>query len=101
MVALASLAKALSDKKSKINYPELIKGVGKGGIGSGLILMASNIIAGPAWIGLIVRLILGIYARKRIADVSTDAIGRWLGMKFKDANDGCSRPVSRHPVEQR
>jgi len=97
IVALASLAKALSDKKSKINYPELIKGVGKGGIGTGLILLASNIIAGPAWIGLIVGLILGVYARKRISDVSLDAIARWLGMNFKGANDGCTRPVSRHP----
>jgi len=93
IVALASLAKALSDKKNTFSYTQLIKGVGKGGIGAGLILMASNIIAGPAWIGLIVGLILGIYARKRISDVSTDAIARWLGMIFKGATENLKNGV--------
>ena len=93
IVALASLAKALGRKKNTANYSQLIKGVSKGGIGSGLILMASSLITGPAWIGLMVGLILGIYARKRVSGVSTDAISKWIRIIFSGATENLKNGV--------
>jgi len=85
IVALASLAKAFRTPKETFDYSKLIKGAGKGGIGTVLILMASNIIAGPTWIGLIVGLILGVYARQKVSEISLESISNWIETIFNDA----------------
>ena len=55
--------------------------------------MASSLIAGPAWIGLMVGLILGIYARKRVSGVSTDAISKWIRIIFSGATENLKNGV--------
>jgi hypothetical protein len=85
IVALVGLAKALQGKKDKVAYTELIKGIGRGGIGTGLLLLASSVIGGPAWIGVIVGLILSVYARKTLGDVSAIYMARWMGSALRAA----------------
>ena len=78
IVALVALAKALEGDKNKVAYTDLLKGIGRGGIGTGVLLTASTVIGGPAWIGMIVGLILAIYARKTLGDVSAILMAGWI-----------------------
>jgi hypothetical protein len=78
IVALVGLAKALQGKKDKVAYTQLLKGIGRGGIGTGALLMASTVIGGPAWIGVIVGLILSVYARRTLGDVSAEHVSNWM-----------------------
>ena len=86
IVALVSLAKALDGKKDKIAYTELLKGVLRGGAGTGLLLTASSAISGPAWIGVIVGLILAIYARKALGNVSAAYMADWTSSVLRAAH---------------
>ena len=85
IVALVALAKALDGEKDKVAYTELLKGIGQGGIGTGLLLTACSVIGGPAWIGAIVGLILAIYARKMLGDTSAELMANWMSFVLKAA----------------
>ena len=85
IVALVGLAKALQGKKDKVAYTALLKGVGRGGVGTGLLLLASSVIGGPAWIGVIVGLILAIYARRTLGDVSAEYVAKWMSSVLRAA----------------
>ena len=85
IVALVGLAKALQGKKDKVAYTQLLNGIGRGGVGTGVLLMASTVIGGPAWIGIIVGLILSVYARKTLGDVSADYVAKWISTVLKAA----------------
>jgi hypothetical protein len=66
-------------------YTRLLKGIGRGGIGTGLLLTASSVIGGPAWIGEIVGLILATYARKMLGDTSAELMANWMNFVLKAA----------------
>ncbi len=85
IVALVALAKALDRRNDKIAYTELLKGIGRGGIGTGLLLTACSVIGGPAWIGAIVGLILAICARKMLGDTSAELLANWIIFVLKAA----------------
>jgi hypothetical protein len=85
IVALVGLAKALNGKKDKVAYTELLKGIGRGGIGTGLLLTACSVIGGPAWIGAIVGLILATYARKMLGEKSAEFMANWIISVLKAA----------------
>ena len=85
IVALVGLANALKGKKDKAAYTKLLKGVGRGGIGTGLLLISSSAIGGPAWIGVIVGLILAVYARKTLGDVSAAFMADWMSSALSAA----------------
>jgi len=97
IVALVGLARALDKKKDKVAYTELLKGVSRGGIGTGLLLTASSVIGGPAWIGAIVGLILATYARKALGDVSAKLMANWMSSVLKTAYNNIKSGV--HSVE--
>lgn len=83
---MVSLAKALRGKKDKAAYTKLLKGVGRGGIGTGLLLISSSAIGGPAWISVIVGLILAVYARKMLGDVSAAYMADWMSSALSAAH---------------
>jgi len=64
LVGLVSLARAFDKGRGKKAYTEVLNGIAKGGIGSGVVIAVSSIVGGPTWIGLVVGLILGIWVRK-------------------------------------
>jgi hypothetical protein len=85
IVALVGLAKALEGKKDKVAYTQLLKGIGRGGVGTGVLLMAATVIGGPAWIGVIVGLILAVYARKTLGDMSAEFVAKWMSSALSAA----------------
>ena len=93
IVALVGLAKALEGKKDKVAYTQLLKGIGRGGVGTGVLLMASSVIGGPAWIGVIVGLILSIYARKTLGDVSAEFMANWMSSVMSAAYNNVKEGV--------
>lgn len=93
IVALVGLAKALEGEKDKVAYTELLKGVGRGGVGTGVLLMASSVIGGPAWIGAIVGLILAIYARKTLGDVSAEYMADWMSSVMRTAHKNAAEGI--------
>jgi hypothetical protein len=64
LVALVSLARAFNEGQDKQAYTEVLNGMVKGGIGTGVLIAVTAVISGPAWVGLVVGLCLSIYIRK-------------------------------------
>jgi hypothetical protein len=93
IVALVCLAKALEGRKNKVAYTQLLKGIGRGGVGTGVLLMASSVIGGPAWIGVIVGLILAVYARKTLGDVSAEYMANWMSSVMSAAYNNVKEGV--------
>ena len=66
LISLVSLAKAFQQGHSRQAYTEVLNGIAKGGIGTGIFIGVSSLIPGPTWIGLVVGLCLAVFARNHL-----------------------------------
>ncbi len=74
VVVLVSLARALMDARKENNYGDFIKGLTKGGVGTGLCLATASAVGGPAWIGIVAGLCVGCIVHKGIESVDITEI---------------------------
>jgi hypothetical protein len=66
LVSLVSLARAFQQGRSKQAYTEVLNGMAKGGIGTGIFIGVSSVVGGPTWVGLLVGLCLAVFARNHL-----------------------------------
>jgi hypothetical protein len=78
LVTMVSFAKAFNESRDRQSYGEFLRGLSKGGLGTGVLLAASSVIGGPAWIGLIVGLCLAIASRQAIDKIEFSEVASWL-----------------------
>ena len=91
VVALAGLSKSFLDVKNTANddkYEDLLKGLSKGGIGSGLVLGTSTVLGGPPLVGLMAGICVGTVAHKTMNRV-----------RLKDISDFMISSVGEHPIK--
>jgi hypothetical protein len=58
-----------------------------------LLLTASSVIVGPAWIGVIVGLTLATYARKSLGDISAEFMANWISFVLRAAYNNVKNGV--------
>lgn len=79
VLALACLAKSFMDAKHQgTDYKHFVNGLAKGGVGSGLILGTSAVVGGPALVGLIAGMCVGVAAYKTLDTVEVSEISKFL-----------------------
>ena len=85
IIAIVALARSFNEARYKEEYGSVVKGVLKGGVGTGAFLGAASLVAGPAWIGLMVGLVCAVLTHKGyekgeevVKDVSWSDIGNFI-----------------------
>jgi hypothetical protein len=99
IIAIVALARSFNEARYLEDYGSLTKGVLKGGVGTGAFLGAASLVAGPAWIGLMVGVVCAVLAHKGYekgeetikdvswADITKFVVGylkAWSGDKAKN-----------------
>lgn len=78
ILTLAVLAKSFTDAKKTGSYAHFLKGLTKGGIGTGTFLITSAVIGGPVWIGLIAGLCIGMVVHKTMDTVEISQVTNFM-----------------------
>jgi hypothetical protein len=66
LVCLVTLARAFHKGRSKQAYTEVLNGLAKGGMGTGIFIGVASFVGGPTWVGLLVGLCLAVFARHHL-----------------------------------
>ena len=85
VVALAGLGKSFMDSKTKnedVGFEDLLEGLSKGGIGTGLVLETSSVLGGPSLMGLIAGICVGTAAHKAMNIVQLKSIAEFMLPSF-------------------
>ena len=64
VIAIVALARSFNAARYRKKYGSFSKGILKGGVGTGTFLGATSLVAGPAWIGLMVGVVCAVLAHK-------------------------------------
>jgi hypothetical protein len=64
VIAIVALARSFNEARYREEYGSISKGILKGGVGTGAFLGAASLVAGPAWIGLMVGVVCAVLAHK-------------------------------------
>ena len=85
VVTLATLAKSFIDAKQKGHYSEFVKGLAKGGVGTGAFLATASAIGGPVWIGILAGVCVGAVAHKSMDTANVSRITNFMEVSFRKA----------------
>ena len=98
LVSLISLAKAFQQGHSKQAYTEVLNGIAKGGIGTGIFIGVSSVVGGPTWVGLLLGLCLAVYARNHFdRTIEFKDLVEWVGVMVSSVPEIPS-PLRTHPL---
>lgn len=79
VLAVAGLAKSFMDARhGEGNYADCVAGLTRGGVGTGLFLGTSAVIGGPAWVGLLAGLCVGITAHQAFNKVQLSQVTEFV-----------------------
>jgi hypothetical protein len=84
VVTLVSLAKSFTDARRTNNYSDFVSGLTKGGVGTGVLIGTSTIIGGPAWVGVVSGMCVGICAQKAMHKVDVTEISSYVQNAIQD-----------------
>lgn len=89
LVSLVSVARAFQEGRSKQAYTEVLNGLAKGGIGTGLFIGITSVVSGPTWVGLLIGLCLAIFARKHLdRKIDFTELVEWVWKTLTPGRDG-------------
>jgi len=78
VVSVVVLARAYMKARGKGDYMDIVDGLAKGGIGTGMFLGASAVVGGPVWIGMLSGLCVAMVANKAMSNVSVADVRSFL-----------------------
>jgi len=79
LLALATLAKSFMQAREKGDYIEVLDGLAKGGIGTGIFLATSVLIPGPVWVGILTGLCVGVVVNRATDNVRISELSGFVG----------------------
>ena len=79
VLALATLAKPFTQAREKGDYMEVVDGLAKGGVGTGIFLATSVLIPGPVWVGILAGLCVGVVVNRATDNVRVSELGEFVG----------------------
>jgi hypothetical protein len=85
IVTLTALAKSFVVAKKKENYSDFVKGLSKGGIGTGAFLATASVVGGPVWVGLLAGTCVGAVVHKTMDTVQIPQIRIFVKKSLKKA----------------
>ena len=88
IVTLATAAKAFWHPDRDGDYGEVMDGLTKGGIGTGLFLATSALVPGPVWVGIISGLCVGAVVHRATSNVSVADVTGFINRSVKEIGIG-------------
>ena len=85
VVAVVMIARGVHQSRDQQGFQAWASGLAKGGSVSASVLIVSSIIGGPAWIGLIVAMAIGIFLSRQIDDFTIDDVSKFIRGRLKEA----------------
>jgi len=85
VVTLVALSKSFVDADQKGDYMEMVNGLSKGGVGTGVFLAASSVIGGPVWVGILAGMCVGVVVHKTMDTVDIPQITDFVKTSLKKA----------------
>ena len=83
VLALATLAKPFMQAREKGDYIDVVDGLAKGGIGTGIFLATSVLIPGPVWVGILAGLCVGVIVNRGTDNVRLSEVGGFVGYTIR------------------
>ena len=94
IVTLATAAKAFWHPDRNGDYGEIMDGLTKGGIGTGLFLATSALVSGPVWVGIISGLCVGAVVHRATSNVSVSDVRGFISRSVKEIGIGGNSTTS-------
>ena len=88
ILGLVILGKAYTDCQDGKDYKKLIEGIAKGGIGTGVFMVTSAVIGGPAWIGILTGTCIGVAVNRSMKHVTLEDVAKFVDVSMQRAIDG-------------
>ncbi len=64
---------------------EIVNGLTKGGVGTGVFLATSSIIGGPVWVGILTGMCVGVVVHKAMDTVDVSQITTFVDTSLRNA----------------
>jgi hypothetical protein len=87
VVTLVALSKSYIDAGEKGDYMEIVNGLSKGGVGTGVFLAASSVIGGPVWVGILAGMCVGVAVNKTMDTVDISQITDYVNTSLRKATE--------------
>ncbi len=84
VVALVALSKSFVDAGQKGDYMEIVNGLTKGGVGTGVFLATSSVIGGPVWVGILTGMCVGVVVHKAMDTVDVFQITTFVDTSLRN-----------------
>jgi hypothetical protein len=107
LLAIAGITKSFVDARQQGgDYAEVVNGLTKGGVGTGLFLGTASIISGPAWVGILAGMCAGIAVHRtldkveptQVSDFIISSVNRNVSiLTLKNVGQGPGTPYGRSP----
>ncbi len=85
IIVIIAAALEYNKRKNKSDLKKALSALSKGAILSSIVLLSSHIIAGPAWVGIVIGIILVILLRKKIEGIDYNIFITKLFSLYKDS----------------
>ena len=85
VVTLVALSKSFVDAGQKEDYMEIVNGLSKGGVGTGVFLATSSVIGGPVWVGILTGMCVGSVVHKYMDTVDISRITDFVDTSLRNA----------------
>ena len=88
VLALATLAGSFMQAREKGEYLEVVNGLAKGGVGTGIFLATSVLIPGPVWVGILTGLCIGAVVNRATDNVGVSELSGFVGETIRTCLSG-------------
>jgi hypothetical protein len=85
VVTLVALSKSFVDAGQKGDYMEIVDGLSKGEVGTGVFLATSSVIGGPVWVGILAGMCVGVVVHKYMDTVDISKINTFVNTSLRNA----------------
>ena len=85
VITLVALSKSYVDAGQKGDYMEVVNGLSKGGVGTGVFLATSSVIGGPVWVGILAGMCVGSVVHKSMDTVDISRIADFVDTSLGNA----------------
>ncbi len=66
---------------------EIVNGLSKGGVGTGVFLATSSVIGGPVWVGILAGMCVGVVVHKTMDTVDISQITAFVNTSLRNATE--------------
>lgn len=91
VVSLVTLSKSVMEAKRQGGVTDVVNGLTRGGVGTGVFLATSAVVGGPAWIGLLCGMCVASVAQRATEDFDVSEAAAFISTTVRDATGAAPR----------